>query len=269
MAKNLSGNRLSQANSISGTTSLSDRVSRQNPVDLYSFNLAQASSFNLKFRSSGRGANLKLIQDRNQNGLVDAGEVLQSTTMRPQQGTMNVSQLDTGTYLLQVSTTAKGNNNYRLNLTSTPLGTSTQAQGTTNAASSLIDQVVSLTNNFRRQNGLSALTANPLLNAAAQTQSQNMALQDYFDHTAPDGSTPGQRVTAAGYQWSRVAENIGAGYNTADAVVQGWINSPGHRANMLDPNVTEIGVGYYFHPNDTGNENWNYYWTQEFGKPMF
>jgi uncharacterized protein YkwD len=268
MPKNLSGNRLSQANSISGTTSFSDRVSRQNPVDLYSFNLSQASGFNLRFRSSGRGANLKLIQDRNQNSLVDAGEVLQSTTMRPQERAMNVSQLDPGTYFLQVSTTAKGNNNYRLNLTSTPSGTSTQLQANTESSPSMIDQVVLLTNNFRRQNGLLPLTVNPLLNAAAQSQSQNMALQDYFDHTAPDGSTPGQRVTATGYRWSRVAENIGAGYSTADAVVEGWINSPGHRANMLDPNVTEIGIGYYFLPNDTGNQNWNYYWTQEFGKQM-
>jgi hypothetical protein len=86
--------------------------------------------------------------------------------------------------------------------------------------------------------------------------------------TDKDGSTIGQRVTAAGYQWSFTGKNIAAGYTTPQAVVNGWINSPGHRANMLNPNYQEIGIGYHYLSNDTGQVNYYHYWTQNFGKPL-
>lgn len=129
----------------------------------------------------------------------------------------------------------------------------------------LTDRVIELTNNFRAQNGLSPLEFDAQLATAAQTHTENMAFQDFFSHTGLDGSDVGDRVTNTGYNYFTVGENIGAGYQTPEAVVQGWIESPGHRANMLNPDFQEIGVGYFLLEEDTGSQNWNYYWTQVFG----
>lgn len=131
-----------------------------------------------------------------------------------------------------------------------------------------INRVVELTNEFRAENGLSGLTLNPLLTTAADNHSENMAALDFFDHTGADGSNIGDRVAATGYNYSRAGENIAAGYSTPEEVVQGWIDSPGHRANLLNPDFTEIGVGYHFLENDTGSVNYNHYWTQVFGTPL-
>ncbi len=131
-----------------------------------------------------------------------------------------------------------------------------------------INRVVELTNEFRAENGLSGLTLNPLLTTAADNHSQNMAILDFFDHTGADGSSIGDRVAATGYNYSTAGENIAAGYSTPEEVVQGWIDSPGHRANLLNSDFTEIGVGYHFLENDTGSENYNHYWTQVFGTPL-
>uniref|UniRef100_A0ACD5GYD8 CAP domain-containing protein n=1 Tax=Desertifilum tharense IPPAS B-1220 TaxID=1781255 RepID=A0ACD5GYD8_9CYAN len=127
-----------------------------------------------------------------------------------------------------------------------------------------INRVLELTNQERSRLGLSPLTLSPLLSQAAQTHSQNMALQDFFSHTGLDGSSPSDRARIVGYS-SGTAENIAAGYTTPEAVVTGWMNSPGHRENILNPNYRTIGVGYHFLANDTGQVNWNHYWTQMFG----
>ncbi|EAW38663.1 CAP domain-containing protein [Lyngbya sp. PCC 8106] len=132
----------------------------------------------------------------------------------------------------------------------------------------LIDQVVQLTNEFRAENGLSPLSLNSQLVMAAENHSENMALQDFFDHQGVNGDDVSDRISIIGYNYFTAGENIGAGYSTPETVVEGWINSPGHRANLLNPDFTEIGVGYFFLENDTGNENWNHYWTQVFGTPL-
>ncbi len=128
--------------------------------------------------------------------------------------------------------------------------------------------VFDLTNEERIKAGLTPLTYNPLLEYSAENHSLNMAWQDFFSHTGIDGSTMAQRITAAGYQFSSAAENIAAGYTTPEQVVSGWMNSPGHRANILNPNLTEIGVGYYCLETDSGTLNYNHYWTQNFGTPL-
>jgi hypothetical protein len=128
-----------------------------------------------------------------------------------------------------------------------------------------INQVLQLTNEFRAQNGVPALKLNQELNAAAYGHSADMANQDYFDHTGKDGSKPWDRAKAVGYEARTMGENIAAGYVTPEDVVIGWENSPGHRANMLNANYTELGVGYYYLANDTGSVNYNAYWTQLFG----
>jgi hypothetical protein len=132
-------------------------------------------------------------------------------------------------------------------------------------ATEFANQVLALTNEFRAQNGQPALKLNAELNAAAAAHSEDMAKQDYFDHIGKNGSKPWDRAKLVGYEARSMGENIAAGYTTAAAVVQGWINSPGHRANLLNSSYTELGVGYFYLANDTGSVNYKAYWTQLFG----
>ncbi|QIR41927.1 CAP domain-containing protein (plasmid) [Tolypothrix sp. PCC 7910] len=125
----------------------------------------------------------------------------------------------------------------------------------------LLKRVWDLTNNERRQHQLPDLTFNWELAWAAMKHSANMANQDFFDHRDLEN-----RVRSEGYQGS-VGENIYAGGSTAEAVVNGWMDSPGHRDNILNPQYREIGVGYFFLENDPGSLNYRYYWTQIFGIP--
>jgi Ca2+-binding RTX toxin-like protein len=134
---------------------------------------------------------------------------------------------------------------------------------TTNLA--FVNRVLELTNQFRSQNNLGALQLNVELNATAQAHSTDMAQQDYFSHTGKNGSQPWDRAKLVGYEARSMGENIAAGYTTPEAVVQGWINSPGHRANLLNSSFTELGVGYYLLSPDTGSVNYGTYWTQVFG----
>jgi uncharacterized protein YkwD len=88
-----------------------------------------------------------------------------------------------------------------------------------------------------------------------------MAARDFFAHQCPSGTQAWDRAVAAGYEYRKVAENIAAGQTSAAQVVEGWMNSPGHRANILDGELTQIGVGHA-----TGGE-YGTYWTQVFGIP--
>ncbi|UGQ13619.1 CAP domain-containing protein [Yinghuangia sp. ASG 101] len=123
-------------------------------------------------------------------------------------------------------------------------------------------KVIALTNAERARHGLGALTPEPRLTDAAQAHSADMAVRDYFDHTGLDGRQPADRVRATGYDYSRVAENIAAGQNTPAEVVEGWMNSPGHRANILTPELTQIGIGL------AHGGTYRTYWTQVFGTPL-
>jgi uncharacterized protein YkwD len=100
-----------------------------------------------------------------------------------------------------------------------------------------------------------AVIWNGLLEKAAYDHSKDMVINKYFDHNSPSGTTPGGRLDAAGYRWNFYGENIAAGNMDEQAVILGWMNSPKHCHNMMDPAFTEIGVGRY-------NNNW----TMELGK---
>lgn len=123
-------------------------------------------------------------------------------------------------------------------------------------------EVLRLTNNFRAKNGLDALKNDANLNAAAEDWSREMAKGDFFKHS----SKPGQ-ITEHGYDPTGWGENIAAGLATPKAAVNGWINSPGHRANMLREDFEHIGIGYYYKANDGGKAPYGHYWTQIFGVP--
>jgi uncharacterized protein YkwD len=258
---------------INATQTLSDRLSASNPTDTFCLSLSEPMRFSLKGKSSGQSAQVQLVSDTNQNGLVDRGEVLKSFSLRKgkaQQGSLALDTLAAGTYFIQVTGTQTGKpgaTSYRLSLES--VQQTTQPSGiTTSSGSDFVSRVVDLTNAFRSKNGLAPLKVNSKLAAVAQAYSQTLATQDFMAHQGLDGTQPWDRMTAGGYKWSRAAENIAAGQQTPEEVMQSWIDSPGHRANLLDPKLKDIGVGYYFLANDTGNVNYNSYWTQDFGAPL-
>ncbi|MFF0204032.1 sigma-70 family RNA polymerase sigma factor [Streptomyces sp. NPDC005017] len=127
--------------------------------------------------------------------------------------------------------------------------------------SSVAGQVLALVNAERAKAGCSPVTQNSTLDTAAQRHSDDMAARGFFDHTNPDGEDPGDRITAAGYTWSTYAENIARGQQTAADVMRSWMDSPGHRANILNCSVKETGLGV--HQGSGGP-----WWTQVFGTKM-
>ena len=128
-------------------------------------------------------------------------------------------------------------------------------------------EVFDIINAERTMRGCAPLRVSDQLSAAAQGHSEDMAHNDFFSHTSSDGRSPWERIRANGYRYWSAAENIAAGYTSAAAAVNGWMNSSGHRANILNCGLEETGVGYYFLQNDTGNVNYRHYWTQVFATP--
>jgi uncharacterized protein YkwD len=120
-------------------------------------------------------------------------------------------------------------------------------------------EVVELTNRERVRAGLPPLAVDPLLATAAQAYSADMAARAFYSHTSPEGTQPWDRAAAAGAVRRSVGENIACGQRSAAEVVDGWMNSPGHRANILRPGFTHIGVGF------AGGGPAGTYWTQLFG----
>ncbi|ARF53525.1 hypothetical protein B1H19_04465 [Streptomyces gilvosporeus] len=123
-------------------------------------------------------------------------------------------------------------------------------------ASGIAARILEIVNSERSKVGCSPLTLNAKLNKAAQDHSQDMADHRNMSHTGSDGSSPGDRITRAGYNWTAYGENIAYGYSTPESVMQGWMSSPGHKHNILDCSFKEMGVGLA-QPGD--------YWTQDFG----
>lgn len=128
----------------------------------------------------------------------------------------------------------------------------------TDATQQFREHVIQLTNAERTAQSLPSLTENPELTLAAQAHAAWMASSSCFAHVCPGELEFDNRITQAGYSWNWVAENIAAGYPTPEQVLTGWMNSPGHRANILNPNLQEIGVGVI-------QDGPRPYWVQDFG----
>ena len=116
-------------------------------------------------------------------------------------------------------------------------------------------EVVDLVNKIRRENGLSELKLNWELSRVARYKSQDMCDNKYFSNTSPTYGSPFTMIKNFGISYRTAGENIAKGYRTPQAVVNGWMNSKGHRENILNASFTQIGVGYV----SSGN-----YWTQMF-----
>ena len=123
------------------------------------------------------------------------------------------------------------------------------------AVTSYEAEVIRLVNEIRQENGLKPLTTNWELSRVARYKSQDMLDNRYFSHTSPTYGSPFQMIKAFGLSYRSAGENIAMGYSTPQAVVNGWMNSSGHRANILNASYTQIGVGYVAQ---------GHYWTQMF-----
>ncbi|WP_405667685.1 sigma-70 family RNA polymerase sigma factor [Streptomyces sp. NBC_01166] len=129
------------------------------------------------------------------------------------------------------------------------------------SAPSVAEEVIALVNSERAKEGCAPVSGNSSLTKAASGHSADMVARDYFSHTSPDGTDPGARITAAGYRWSTYGENIAKGQPTAAAVMDSWMNSAGHRANILNCAFKEIGIG---REDSSGGP----VWTQNFGAAL-
>jgi len=126
---------------------------------------------------------------------------------------------------------------------------------------SLENEVIRLVNVERQKYGLAPLKANWELSRVARFKSQDMAEKNYFSHTSPTYGSPFKMITDFGLTYTAAGENIAMGQKTPAEVMKGWMNSSGHRANILNKNYTEIGVGLAV------NKNGQNYWTQMFIHP--
>ncbi|HAQ07884.1 MAG TPA: hypothetical protein DCR24_10300 [Bacillus bacterium] len=123
---------------------------------------------------------------------------------------------------------------------------------------SIENQVIQLTNQERAKNGLKPLAADWQLSRVARYKSVDMRDKNYFSHTSPTYGSPFNMIRSFGVTYRSAGENIAAGQRTPSEVVQSWMNSPGHRKNILNASYTHIGVGH------ASGGSYGHYWTQMF-----
>ena len=121
--------------------------------------------------------------------------------------------------------------------------------------SSIEKEVLDAVNEERAKHGLGKLTQDWELSRVARIKSQDMKDNNYFSHTSPTYGSPSDLLNSFGISWRFSGENIAKGFYDAESVLTAWMNSAGHRANILNPSFTKLGVGY----NSKGG-----YWVQEF-----
>ena len=140
--------------------------------------------------------------------------------------------------------------------TTTNKVTETTTETTTSTVdNSVASKLLNLVNKARNENGLSSLTLNSSLSNVAQKKAEDMKNNNYFSHTSPTYGSPFDMIKSFGINYKTAGENIAMGQKTAEAVFNAWMNSSGHRANILNKNFTQMGIGY-----TSGNT----YWSQMF-----
>lgn len=131
-------------------------------------------------------------------------------------------------------------------------------QQPSNTVSQWEQQVVDLVNKERAQAGLAPLQLDADLSNVARYKSADMRDNQYFDHQSPTYGSPFEMMQQFGIEYRYAGENIAAGQMSPEAVMNAWMNSPGHRQNIMNPNFTHIGVGY------VSGGGYQHYWTQQF-----
>lgn len=242
-----------------GSRILRDWVGGSNPNDTYKIRLTGRSTLSVNLSKLRANADATLLNQQ--------GRVVAKSARAGRRSESITRNLNPGTYYIQVSR-RQGNTNYQVELSVSAAKRAAKQKASVGKSNTFVEQVLQLTNNQRSIAGLQPLKLNPQLSAAAYKHSQDMALNDFFSHVSSTGATVFDRVTAAGYTYSSVGENIAAGQATPQSVVQAWMDSPPHRANILNSTLQEIGIGFYHLANDPGNVSFHYYWTQDFGTPM-
>ncbi|MGN0735940.1 MAG: CAP domain-containing protein [Anaerovoracaceae bacterium] len=134
----------------------------------------------------------------------------------------------------------------------------TGSTGTVSSVNSMEKQVASLTNSERKAAGLGSLTLDSQLSKLARMKAEDMAKNGYFSHTSPTYGSAFDMMKQYGVSYRTAGENIAKGQKTAESVMNGWMNSSGHRANILSSTYTHIGVGY------AKDSKGNTYWVQVF-----
>jgi uncharacterized protein YkwD len=135
------------------------------------------------------------------------------------------------------------------------------ASVSTSPAAPVQQQMLALVNQNRRRGGCDNLSLDRRLIVAANGHAADMARRDYFAHESPNGDGSSDRMSEAGYRWSRYGENIARGQDSVYEVVNGWMHSPVHRENIMDCKLEQMGIGLAFAPDRTP------YWVQDFGTP--
>lgn len=138
---------------------------------------------------------------------------------------------------------------------------SSDFEATYTSTSQYVSNMLASVNAQRTSNGLSALCISTKLMVASMRHSTDMAANNFIGHTGSDGSTMAMRITATGYKWTRVAENVAAGQVNVTTVMNSWMNSAGHRANILG-DYTMFSIAYAYNSSST----YKHYWTQDFAK---
>lgn len=175
----------------------------------------------------------------------------------------------TGVSVIPGGTTPTSSVNTTTAGTSTGTGSSTGTETTFNGcltpttSSTAIARVLELVNAERAARGLNALTLNAMLTQQAGNYACEMIEYNFFAHENPvTGSTLVSRTNDSGYRYSLVGENLAAGQPSADEAMDGWMNSDGHRANILRPEYQEIGIAV------RRGGDYGVYWVQVFGRPL-
>lgn len=136
-----------------------------------------------------------------------------------------------------------------------------QEETTERGETSQAQEVLKLVNQERQKQGLKALTLNTKLTSIGNMKAKDMADKNYFSHTSPTYGSPFQMLQNYGVTYTSAGENIAAGQRTSQEVMNSWLNSSGHRANILNKDYTQLGVGYY------KGGSYGTYWVQLFIKP--
>ena len=186
------------------------------------------------------------VNKNNQIGC-NQGSAIKPTTKPNQSGCTNTGDSNSNNNSSNNNNSNNNNSNNNLNNNMSSSVAATQKK--------LEDEVLVLVNKERASMGLKPLTMDENVRKVARIKSSDMSQKKYFSHTSPTYGTPFEMLKSYGISYKSAAENIAQGYTTAQAVVTGWMNSSGHRANILNASYTKIGIGYEANGN---------YWTQMF-----
>lgn len=223
---------------------------------IYRFRTLQRSSIDLALKPTEKGdLNVELIRDRDKDRIIDPGEIVASSRARGgRTDRIKFSGLEEAEYFIRVFPAGNESPEYELSVSG----------GSSNRVSPEY-KILSWTNRYRRQNDLPRLALNTQLSKSASKHAKDMATGGFVDHEGSNGSTPGDRIGKAGYQYSKAAENIATGKANHRAAFDAWKNSASDRTNLLDENLEELGVSYFRKKGTTASTG--RYWVQNFATP--